>query len=80
MPYKVNKSRPHKIPRARHHIENRATYDAALRRRGWPARNSDMAIETGLMLRLAFGRPWRQSEGLLGSLMRLLGLDLPGIT
>lgn len=29
------------------------------------------------MLRLAFGRPWRQTEGLLGSLMRLLGLDLP---
>jgi hypothetical protein len=29
------------------------------------------------MLRLAFGRPWRQTEGLLGSLMGLLGLDLP---
>ncbi len=29
------------------------------------------------MLRLAFGRPWRQTEGLLGSLMRLLGLTLP---
>ena len=28
------------------------------------------------MLRLAFGRPWRQSEGLLGSIMDLLGLDL----
>ena len=45
-------------------------------RRGRPARYSDVAIETGLMLRLAFGRPWRQTEGLLGSLMRLLGLDL----
>ncbi len=30
-----------------------------------------------MMLRLAFGRPWRPTEGLLGSLMRLLGLDLP---
>jgi hypothetical protein len=29
------------------------------------------------MLRLAFGRPWRQTEGLLGSLMGLLGLGLP---
>lgn len=29
------------------------------------------------MLRLAFGRPWRQTESLLGPLMRLLGLDLP---
>jgi transposase len=45
--------------------------------RGRPARYSDMAIEAGLMLRLAFGRPWRQTEGLLGSLMPLLGLTLP---
>lgn len=44
-------------------------------RRGRPSRYSDLAIEAGLMLRLAFGRPWRQTEGLLGSLMRLLGLD-----
>lgn len=29
------------------------------------------------MLRLAFGRPWRQTKGFLGSLMRLLDLDLP---
>jgi hypothetical protein len=28
------------------------------------------------MLRLAFGRPWRQTEGLLGSIMDLLGLEL----
>jgi hypothetical protein len=27
--------------------------------------------ETGLMLRLAFGRPWHQTEGLLGSIMDL---------
>ena len=29
------------------------------------------------MLRLAFGRPRRQTEGMLASIMRLLGLDLP---
>ena len=46
-------------------------------RRGRPARYSDVAIEAGLMLRLSFGQPWRQTEGLLGSLMRLLGLTLP---
>lgn len=46
-------------------------------RRGRQAHYSDVAIEAGLMLRLAFGRPWRQTEGLLGSLMRLLGLTLP---
>lgn len=49
----------------------------AMGRHGRPSRYSDLAIEAGLMLRLAFGRPWRQTEGLLGSLMRLLGLDLP---
>ncbi|CAO3363375.1 IS5 family transposase [Azospirillum palustre] len=46
-------------------------------RRGRPERYSDLAIEAGILLRLAFGRPWRQTEGLLGSLMRLLGLELP---
>jgi hypothetical protein len=45
-------------------------------RRGRPQGYSDVAIETGMMLRLAMGRPWRQTEGLLGSIMGLLGLDL----
>jgi hypothetical protein len=31
--------------------------------RGRPRSYSDVAIEAGLMLRLAFGRPWRQTEG-----------------
>ena len=35
-----------------------------------------MAIETGHLLRLAFGRPWRQTEGLLRSLTTLLGLSV----
>jgi transposase len=47
------------------------------RRRGRPQKYSEIAIETGLMLRLAFGRPWRQTEGMLASILRLLGLDLP---
>src|SRR4051812_26692237 len=46
-------------------------------RRGRPRGYSDVAIEAGLMLRLAFGRPWRQTEGMLGSIIDLLGLDLP---
>jgi hypothetical protein len=46
-------------------------------RRGRPQTYSDIAVEAGLMLRLAFGRPWRQTEGLLGSVMALLGLELP---
>jgi len=45
-------------------------------RRGRPRTYSDIAIETGHLLRLAFGRPWRQTEGLLRSLATLLGLDI----
>ena len=43
-------------------------------RRGRPQQYSEIAIETGLMLRLAFGRPWRQTEGMLASILRLLDL------
>src|SRR5215213_6762314 len=46
---------------------------------GRPGRSctySDIAIETGHLLRLAFGRPWRQTEGLLRSLATLLNLDI----
>src|SRR3954464_12718840 len=45
-------------------------------RRGRPRDYSDVAIETGHLLRLAFGRPWRQTEGLLRSLTALLDLEL----
>jgi Transposase DDE domain len=49
-------------------------------RRGRPRDYSEVAIETGHLLRLAFGRPWRQTEGLLRSVAALvaalLGLDL----
>src|SRR3954453_2778208 len=37
---------------------------------------SNLAIEKGHLLRLAFGRPWRQPEGLLRSIMTLLGVSL----
>jgi Transposase DDE domain len=44
--------------------------------RGRPRDYSEVAIETGHLLRLAFGRPWRQTEGLLRSLATLLGADV----
>ena len=44
--------------------------------RGRPRDYSDVAIETGHLLRLAFSRPWRQTEGLLRSITALLGLDV----
>src|SRR3712207_4851561 len=45
-------------------------------RRGRSRTYSDLAIETGHLLRLAFGRPWRQTEGLPRSLTALPGVDI----
>ena len=45
-------------------------------RRGGQRRYSDVAVQTALYLRLLLGLPWRQTEGLLRSLMELVGLDL----
>src|SRR5918997_5622302 len=45
-------------------------------RRGRSPRYAAIAIETGHLLRLAFGRPWRQTEGLLRSLATLLGVGI----
>ncbi|UEM24303.1 IS5 family transposase (plasmid) [Skermanella mucosa] len=44
---------------------------------GGQARYSDLAIETALILRAVFRQPLRQTEGLVGSLLGLMGLDLP---
>lgn len=44
--------------------------------RGRPRGYPGAAIETGHLLRLAFGRPWRQTEGLLRSIAALLGLTV----
>jgi hypothetical protein len=38
---------------------------------------SDLAITTALPLRAVFHLPLRQTEGLIGSVLQLLGLDLP---
>src|ERR671932_779729 len=45
-------------------------------RRGRSRTYSDVAIETGHLLRLAFGRPWRRTECLLRSLAALLGAGI----
>src|SRR3954468_10572963 len=44
---------------------------------GGQARYSETAIETALMVRLVFHQPLRQTEGLLGSLLDLMDVDLP---
>src|SRR3954469_14381140 len=45
--------------------------------RGGQPWDSELAILTALTLRAVFRLALRQTEGLIGSLMRLLGLDLP---
>jgi len=45
-------------------------------RRGGQPRYSNLAIETALALRLVFGLPWRQTEGFLNSVLRLMRLEL----
>lgn len=55
-----------------------AAWRAAPRRTpGGQARFSQTAIETALMVRLVFHQPLRQTEGLLSSLLILLGVELP---
>lgn len=46
-------------------------------KRGGQQVYSGTAIETSLSLRLVFQLPLRQTEGFLGSLFRLMDLDLP---
>jgi hypothetical protein len=45
-------------------------------RRGGQRRYSDVAIQTALHLWLLLGLPWRQTEGLVRSLVELLGFHL----
>ncbi len=44
--------------------------------RGCPRASSDVAIETGHLLLLPFGRPWRQTGSSLCSITALLGVDV----
>ncbi len=46
-------------------------------KRGGQPVYSDIAIETSLTLRLVFHLPLRQTEGFLGSIFKLMSLDLP---
>src|SRR5215211_1062848 len=45
--------------------------------RGGQPEYSDLAILTALTFRAVFRLAYRQTEGLIGSVLRLLGLDLP---
>jgi hypothetical protein len=49
-------------------------------RRGRSRAYSDLAIETGNLLRLAFGRAWRKTEGLLRSLLDQITGSIASVT
>lgn len=53
-----------------------AWHAPATGKRGGQMIYSDIAIETGLALRLVFHQPLRQTEGALRSIVGLLGLDI----
>src|SRR3954462_4974308 len=99
LPFKLNQTRRHYIPRRTHKVTNWPAYEASLRRRGsltvwfsaeaiegWEAAPrttpggqpwySALAILTALTLRAVFRLAYRQAEGLLGSVVGLLGLAL----
>src|SRR3954467_6756944 len=73
LPFKANAARRHHIPKQQHRVTNWAEYDAGLRTRGsltvW---FTPEAIAAWAVFRLAL----RQTEGLIGSILQLLGLDL----
>jgi len=56
--------------------DGRSRQAALLTRSDIQARYSDLAIELVLMLRLVFHLALRQAEGFVGSVLRLLGLEL----
>src|ERR687898_390322 len=78
MPHKYNAARRHHIPRPKRRVTNWVDYNEALRTTpGGQPHYSDLAITTALTLRAVFHLPLRQTEGLIGSVLQLLGLDLP---
>ena len=54
-----------------------AWHAPATGKRGGQPVYADVAIETGLALRLVFHQPLRQTEGAMRSIVGLLGVDLP---
>jgi hypothetical protein len=91
MPFKANADRRHRIPKQRRRVTNWRAYDAPGSSEAavaaWHAEPrttpggqphcSALAITTALTLKAVFRLVLRQTEGLIGSIIRLLGLDLP---
>jgi hypothetical protein len=88
LPFKLNQNHRHHIPRQRRKVTNWPAYEAGLRQRGsltvwftdeaiaaWAA-EPPLAILTALTLRAVFRLAYRQAEGLIGSIVGLLGLTL----
>jgi Transposase DDE domain len=90
LPFKYHAEQRHHIPKPRYRVTNWAEYDASLKRRGsltvwftdeaiqaWRAEpRTTPGVTTALTMRMVFGLGLRQTEGLIGSIIGLLGLEL----
>ena len=91
MPFKLNQDRRHHIPRQQRKVTNWPAYEASLRQRGsltvwftdeavaaWAAepRTTPGGQPWYSPLRAVFRVAYRQTEGLIGSIISLLGLTL----
>ena len=84
VPFKHHAEHRHHIPKPRYRVTNWREYDAAIA--AWRAEPrttpggqpyySALAITTALTIRAIFHLALRQTEGLIGSIIRLLGLAL----
>jgi len=61
----------------RYRVTNWSEYHRSLVNRGKPGLYSETAIQTCLTIKALFHLPYRATEGLMKSLMRLSQLDLP---
>ena len=73
MPHKLNDDRCHKFAKAKYRVTNWLVYAPLSGQRGGQPIYSDLAIETGLALRLVLHLPLRQTEGAMRSIINLLG-------
>jgi IS5 family transposase len=65
MPFKLHSNGRRHIPCQRNRVTN------------WAGHYSDLSIETALTFRAVFRLALRQSEGLIGSIMKMMEIDLP---
>lgn len=70
VPHRFNAARRDETPKQKHRVTNWTNYNEGLRRRG------DLTIEMCQTVSMVFKQPLRQTQGLMRSVTRLLGVEL----